>query len=96
MFANELGQPLRPNDFTKAFRKIAKRAGVQKRLHDARHWTASHLLAAGVDVRTTATLLGHSSPQTTLNVYAHQLVGLTGPAMDKLDVWLRAAIEREK
>lgn len=96
VFADVFGRPLRPNDFTNAFRKIAKRAGVKKRLHDARHWTGSHLLAAGVDVRTTATLLGHSTPQTTLNVYAHQLAGLTGPAMDELDVRLRAAIAHVK
>jgi integrase len=96
VFATPLGTPLRPNEFTNAFRKIARRAGVKKRLHDARHWTASHLIAAGVDVRTVATLLGHSTPQTTLNVYAHQLSGLTGPAMEKLDDRLRAAIQSKK
>jgi len=94
VFADVFGSALRPNEFTNAFRKIAKKAGVKKRLHDARHWTASHLLAAGVDVRTVATILGHSTPQTTLNVYAHQLAGLKEAAIDKLDVRLRAAIDR--
>lgn len=70
-------------------------AGVRKRLHDARHTSASHLLGAGVDIRTAATLLGHSSPQMTLNVYAHQLAGLKEDAVAKLDVSLRAAIQRE-
>lgn len=57
--------------------------------------SASHLLGAGVDIRTAATLLGHSSPQMTLNVYAHQLAGLKEDAVARLDVSLRAAIQRE-
>jgi integrase len=96
VFADRFGHPHRPFAFTEAFRVIAKNAKVKKRLHDARHWTASHLLAAGVDVRTVATILGHSSPQTTLNVYAHQLAGLKEDAMDRLDVRLRVAIERQR
>lgn len=96
MFADRFGRPHRPFAFTEAFRVIARDAKVKKRLHDARHWTASHLLAAGVDVRTVATILGHSSPQTTLSVYAHQLAGLKEDAMVRHDVRLRAAIERRR
>jgi integrase len=96
VFADLFGRPHRPLAFTLAFRAIAKKAGVRKRLHDARHWTASHLLGSGVDVVTAATILGHSSPQTTLTVYAHQLAGLKEDAMAKLDGRLRAAIERRK
>jgi integrase len=96
VFADLLGRAHRPLAFTLAFRTVAKKAGVTKRLHDARHWTASHLLAAGVDVRTVATILGHSSPQTTLTVYAHQLAGLKEDAIARLDVRLRAAIERRR
>jgi integrase len=96
VFADAFGNPYRPYAFTEAFRTIGKKAGVRKRLHDARHTAASHLLAAGVDVRTTATLMGHSSPQTTLNVYAHQLAGLKEDAIAKLDVRLRAAIETRR
>ena len=96
VFADRFGHPHRPFAFTEAFRVIAKNAKVKKRLHDARHWTASHLLAAGVDVRTVATILGHSSPQTTLNVYAHQLAGLKEDAMARLDIRLRVAIERQR
>ncbi|MGA2472755.1 MAG: tyrosine-type recombinase/integrase [Acidimicrobiales bacterium] len=41
------------------------------RLHDLRHYVATRLLAAGVDVRTVAGRLGHRNPSTTLNVYSH-------------------------
>jgi hypothetical protein len=41
------------------------------RLHDLRHYVATTLLSAGVDVRTVAGRLGHSNASTTLNVYGH-------------------------
>jgi integrase len=40
------------------------------RLHDLRHFQATELIAAGVDVRTVAGRLGHADPSTTLRVYA--------------------------
>ena len=43
------------------------------RLHDLRHFVATQLLGAGVDVRTVAGRLGHRNAPTTLNVYAHFL-----------------------
>jgi integrase len=92
VFADPLGAPLRPFAFTDAFRKIARCAGVRKRLHDARHTACSHLLAAGVDVVTAATILGHSSPHQTLKTYAHVLAGLKEDAIAKLDGRLRAAL----
>lgn len=41
------------------------------RLHDLRHFVATQLLIAGVDVRTVARRVGHRNAATTLNVYAH-------------------------
>ena len=43
------------------------------RLHDLRHFLATQLLSAGVDVRTVAGRLGDRNASTTLNVYAHFL-----------------------
>lgn len=64
--------PWRPDSTTRAFRLLVKRAGTPGvRLHDLRHYVATRLLAAGVDVRTVAGRLGHRNASTTLNVYAH-------------------------
>jgi integrase len=62
--------PPRPDAFTRAFMRIRDRLGLKVRLHDLRHYHATSLLTAGVDVRTVAGRLGHANPNTTLNVYA--------------------------
>ena len=90
--ADEFGRPYTPYQLTDAFRDIARRANVQKRLHDLRHTAATFLLAGGVDIRTAATLLGHAAPSTTMNIYSHQLAGLKESAITKLDDRLQAAI----
>lgn len=67
-------QPWRPDSTTRAFRQLCRAAGITGvRLHDLRHYVATRLLAAGVDVRTVAGRLGHRNAATTLNVYAHFL-----------------------
>jgi integrase len=64
--------PWHPDSTSRAFRGICREAGVTGvRLHDLRHYVATRLLAAGVDVRTVAGRLGHRNPSTTLNVYSH-------------------------
>ena len=40
-------------------------------LHSFRHFTASVMLAQGTDIKTVSSVLGHSTPSTTLGIYAH-------------------------
>ena len=59
---------------TTRFRALATHAGhPQVRLHDMRHAYASLLLRSGMDAVQVAALLGHSTPYTTLKVYATAL-----------------------
>lgn len=54
------------------FRESCRKLGLPGvRLHDLRHYVATRLLTAGVDVRTVAGPLGHRNAATTLNVYSH-------------------------
>jgi integrase len=64
-------QPWRPNRLTHAFARLRALLGLEGvRLHDLRHFQATELIAAGVDVRTVAGRLGHADPSTTLRIYA--------------------------
>ena len=74
VFATEVGGPLSGVSVTHAFQSALARAGLPiVRFHDARHGTASYLLAAGVDMRTVMEILGHSDIATTANLYSHVL-----------------------
>jgi integrase len=63
-------RPLNPDTATQRFERMAKRLGIHATLHSLRHYTATELILAGVDVRTVAGRLGHSGGgATTLRVY---------------------------
>jgi integrase len=64
--------PFVPRSLTQRYRRLAQRLKLRStRLHSLRHYSATELIAAGVDVRTVAGRLGHGSGgATTLKVYA--------------------------
>lgn len=64
--------PLIPRSVSQRYRRLATRIGLRStRLHALRQYSATELIAAGVDVRTVAGRLGHGSGgATTLRVYA--------------------------
>jgi integrase len=64
--------PYGPRSLSHRYGRLAKKLGLRStRLHALRHYSATELIAAGVDVRTVAGRLGHGSGgATTLKVYA--------------------------
>ena len=63
-------RPRSPSAMTHRFKRLADRLGVDAHLHALRHYAATELLAAGVDLRTVAGRLGHGDGTTTLRHYA--------------------------
>ena len=60
-----------PDAITHRYSKMAADLGIDTHLHALRHYSATELIAAGVDVRTVAGRLGHGGGgATTLRVYA--------------------------
>ncbi|MDO8948251.1 MAG: site-specific integrase, partial [Desulfocapsaceae bacterium] len=65
---------IRPSlHFRRSFDTVRAKAGLEDvHLHDLRHTAASHLLMAGVDIRTLAEILGHKTLQM-VHRYTHLL-----------------------
>ncbi len=60
-----------PDGITHRYTKMTADLGIDTHLHALRHYSATELIAAGVDVRTVAGRLGHGGGgATTLRVYA--------------------------
>jgi len=72
LFLNRLGKPLTRMGAWKIIDKLAKAAGISKKVspHTIRHSFATHLVEAGANLRIVQLLLGHVSINTT-QIYAN-------------------------
>ncbi|RCW45120.1 regulatory GntR family protein [Halopolyspora algeriensis] len=62
---------LHPDTVTQRYERMARRLGIHTTLHKLRHYSATELIASGVDPRTVAGRLGHGGGgTTTLKVYS--------------------------
>ncbi len=62
---------LNPDTATQRYSRMCKRLGWDMHIHQLRHYSATELIAAGVDIRTVAGRLGHGGGgTTTLRVYS--------------------------
>ena len=86
VFTMPTGEAWHPDSISQAFQRLvtpySKKRAAQLllirpriRFHDLRHTHASHLLAAGVNVKVVSDRLGHASVAFTLDTYAHVMPG---------------------
>ncbi|MGH9222321.1 MAG: tyrosine-type recombinase/integrase [Acidimicrobiales bacterium] len=89
-------KPWFPDSVSRSFTRLCRQAGLKGvRLHDLRHYVATRLLSAGVDVRTVAGRLGHRNAATTLNVYSHFLAEADRDAANVLGRIFDEAVEAD-
>jgi integrase len=64
-------KPYSPHAVSSRYKDMAERLGINTHIHALRHYSATKLLSAGIDLRTVAGCLGHGGEgATTLRVYA--------------------------
>jgi integrase len=79
LFAAETGEPVNPTTYSRAFKRIARIAGLPPiTLRDLRHSFATIALRAGVHPKVVQEILGHSSIRMTLDTYSASI-----PAMEE-------------
>ena len=72
VFTSQVGSALEQHNVAGAFRARLKAAGLRPvRWYDLRHSFGTHLVAAGVDAKTVAQLMGHRDVTLTLKHYTH-------------------------
>jgi integrase len=84
VFCGSSGKYINQNKFVKNwFKKAMKAIGKPDyNFHCLRHTYATFLIQNGVPINYVSERLGHSSPQTTLNVYNHAMPKITNQAMN--------------
>ncbi|MGH3615505.1 MAG: tyrosine-type recombinase/integrase [Pseudonocardia sp.] len=66
----DMSSPRDPASLTRRYGRLVAKLGVDTVLKELRHYSATELLTAGVDLRTVAGRLGHGDGTTTLRHYA--------------------------
>ena len=95
VFAMPDGSPLPPDRLSRDWGLAVAALKLPKvTFHGLRHSHASALIAAKVDVLTISRRLGHGSPATTLNVYAHRFSNTDETAAQAIEAAIRTGAER--
>lgn len=80
------GKPFRPDTLTNWFSGFIRRHNLPHvTIHGLRHTNATLLIAAGTNLRTVSSRLGHAQASTTANIYAHAIRSADAAAAETLD-----------
>lgn len=94
IFRTRKGQMWSSSTLGKSFKAVRDRLGLDEAVtwHSLRHFYASALIHSGASVKTVQERLGHSTPTTTLEVYAHLWPGEDERTRSAVD----AALDRDR
>ena len=86
VFPSSIGTPKSPRNLLREFKVLLEEAGLPSiRFHDLRHTAASFMLLQGNSPKVAMERLGHSTVQTTLDIYSHLLPTLQKKMAESLD-----------
>ncbi len=71
IWSGEIGMPMNPTVLNTMFSRLSLKTGIKVYPHLLRHCYATRLLKSGMSADRVRHLLGHTSVQTTLDVYSH-------------------------
>ena len=93
VFCKEDGTPLCPVAFSRTFKRLTERAGIEDfSFHGLRHTFTTIALEKGVDLKTVSASLGHSNIGVTGNIYAHVTDKMSGKVAEVMGEALSAYV----
>jgi integrase len=93
VFTQLTGEPVNPDNFSKEFVRLVKRAGIRPiTFHGLRHTHATEMLRANVHPKVVSERLGHASVAITLDTYSHVVAGMQKDAAARIDASLRTLV----
>lgn len=88
VFTNAIGEHYAIHTFYKEFKRIAEKIGrPDARPHDLRHTCATAAIAAGADIKSVQSLMGHATAAFTLDKYAHTSEKMKQDTADRLQAY---------
>ena len=85
VFVKENGQFLGTDSPKYAFKVIHYELGINSRFHDFRDTHATRLIENGADIKAVSKRLGHSTIQTTYNIYVRVTEKMENDTVDKFE-----------
>lgn len=85
VFVNENNKKILYNNIGVMYADIKYKTGICFHFHQLRHYNATALVEAGVNLKAVQYRLGHSTIQTTLQVYTHATDKMQEEAIEKLN-----------
>ncbi len=85
LFVTGIGKPLHKGSPYKWHKEFTERHGLKFcDIHSLRHFNATVLINAGIDIATISSALGHSSTSTTMSIYCHAFKKAQAKACDAI------------
>lgn len=89
LFTTSTGCYIDAHNLQRRWMRLLKKIGARyRKFHNARHTYATKLFEANVNIKTIQILLGHSSLQTTSQIYIHVMQDVKADAVNKINYLL--------